>query len=154
MSNQPASQKEIIFRIDREEYAISVMEVVSIEKPHELTPVPKQNPYVLGVIHLRGQVVPIIDLRKILNESASTVTDSTRYIIASVAGQVIGFVVDAATDILDVPASTIQKPALFSKDFIYGIAKLEDRMIVLLDIPRLLESALGDISLSEITSIA
>jgi len=154
MNTQSQSQKEIIFRIDREEYAISVMEVVSIEKAHELTPVPKQSPYVLGVIHLRGQVVPIIDLRKILNQTDSIVTDSTRYIMASVGGQVIGFVVDAATDILDVPASTIQKPALFSKDFIYGIAKLEERMIVLLDIPQLLKRALGNVSLAEITSIA
>ncbi len=154
MSNQSVSQKEIIFRLGREEYAISVMEVVSIEKAHELTPVPRQSPYVLGVIHLRGNVVPIIDLRKVLNQTASEMTDSTRYIMASVDGQVIGFVVDAATDILDIPASTIQKPALFSKDFIYGIANLNERMIVLLDIPQLLKSTLGDLSVADITSLS
>lgn len=154
MSNQALSQKEIIFRIGREEYAISVMEVVSIEKAHELTPVPKQNPYVLGVIHLRGHVVPIIDLRKVLGQTVSEITDSTRCIMASVDGQVIGFVVDAATDILDVPAATIQKPALFSKDFIYGIANLHQRMIVLLDISQLLKSTLGDQSFADIASLA
>jgi purine-binding chemotaxis protein CheW len=147
MSNVNISQKEVIFRIDQEEYGISVTEVVSIEKAHEITSVPRQNPYLLGVINLRGSVIPVIDLRKALRGQSTVFTDTTRYIIVSVNDQVVGLVVDAATDIIDVPSSIIQKPEMFRSEFIYGIAKLEERMIVLLDIPHLMNSIIGDITI-------
>ncbi len=147
MTNLGLSQKEVIFRIDREEYGISVTDVVSIEKALEVTPVPRQNPYVRGVVNLRGSVIPIIDLREVLGSTPIAVTDSTRYIMVSVDDHVIGFAVDEATDIIDVPASTVQKPAVFRSPFIYGIARLDHRMIVLLDIPFLLKNVVGDITL-------
>jgi purine-binding chemotaxis protein CheW len=146
MAKLAESQKEVIFRINREEYGISVTEVVSIEKAREIMPVPRQNPYVLGIINLRGSVVPIIDLRKVLTHAAIPITESTRFLMVMVDDQIIGFAVDEATDIVDVPASTIQKPAIFRSDFIYGIAKLDERMIVLLDIPSLMKNVVGDIS--------
>ncbi|NGQ95835.1 purine-binding chemotaxis protein CheW [Brevibacillus sp. SYP-B805] len=146
MSKAAVSQKEVIFRINQEEYGISVTEVVSIEKAHDITTVPRQNPFLLGVIHLRGSVIPVVDLHHALQGTPARITDSTRYIIVSVGDEVVGFVVDAATDIIDVPQSIIQKPAVVRSDFIYGIAKLDQRMIVLLDIPRLMSGIIGDIS--------
>lgn len=148
MSKVITSQKEVIFRIESEEYAISVLEVVSIERSHQITSVPRQNEYVLGVIDLRGNVIPIVDLKKVLTGSQSALTDSTRLIIVQVDKQVIGFVVDEATDIVDIPSSAIQKPSMFQSAFIYGIAKLEERMIILLDIPYLVDNVIGDLRIS------
>lgn len=148
MSNLISSQKEVIFRIDREEYAISVVEVVSIERSQNITSVPRQNKYVLGVIDLRGNVIPIVDLKNILTGSQSVLTDSTRLIIVQVDKQIVGFVVDEATDIIDIPSSAIQKPSMFQSAFIYGIAKLDERMIILLDIPYLVDNVIGDLRIS------
>ncbi|MGC5324711.1 chemotaxis protein CheW [Brevibacillus sp. SYSU BS000544] len=148
MSKLITSQKEVIFRIESEEYAISVLEVVSIERSQQITAVPKQNKYLLGVIDLRGNIIPIVDLKKVLTGNEAILTDSTRLIIVQVDTQVIGFVVDAATDIIDIPSSAIQKPSLFQSAFIYGIAKLEERMIILLDIPYLVDNVIGDLRIS------
>lgn len=147
MSQGLVSQKEVIFRIGNEEYGVSVTEVVSIEKAREITVVPKNSPYLLGVIDLRGSVVPIIDLGDILAGAPIKPTESTRYIIVQVGSQNVGLAVDAATDIVDVPGSVIQKPAIVQASFIFGIAKLEQRMIVLLDIPYLVKSMIGEISI-------
>ncbi len=148
MNKAVSSQKEVIFRIDREEYSISVVDVVSIERAQNITSVPRQNPNLVGVIDLRGSVVPIVDLRKALCGTPVEMTDSTRFIIVNVDNQVIGFVVDEATDIIDIPSSTIQKPSIFHSGFIYGIAKLDERMIILLDVPYLIKNVIGEISLA------
>ncbi|MFY0544260.1 chemotaxis protein CheW [Brevibacillus sp. H7] len=144
MTQKMSSQKEVIFRIGSEEYGISVTDVVSIEKARETTPVPESSPYLLGMIDLRGTVIPIIDLSKIFGGAPIAITESTRYIVAQVEDQVVGFAVDAATDIIDVPGTMIQKPAIVQSTFIYGIAKLEERMIVLLDIPNLVKNLVGE----------
>lgn len=141
-----ASQKEVICRIGGEEYGISVTEVVSIEKAREITSVPEASAYLLGVIDLRGRIVPIIDLGNILGGSGREKTESTRYIVVQLGDQMIGFAVDEATDIIDVPSTVIQKPTIFQSKFIYGIARLDQRMIVLLDIPNIIEEVAGEIS--------
>jgi len=146
MAKGTASQKEVIFRIEQEEYGISITEVISIEKVREIMPVPNQNPFVIGVINLRGSIVPVIDLHRALTQTPITFTDSTRFLMVTVEEHVIGLAIDEATDIVDVPASCVQKPPLFRSAFLYGIAKLDERMIVLLDIPGLLKNVVGDIA--------
>ncbi|MGD8189367.1 chemotaxis protein CheW [Brevibacillus ginsengisoli] len=145
MNKTSVSQKEVIFRIDHEEYSISVMEVVSIERAQAITSVPRQNPYVEGVINLRGNVIPVVDLKQILNGNSTVMTDATRFIVVNIEGKDVGFIVEEATDIVDIPSSSIQNPSMFHSGFIYGIAKLGERMIILLDLPYLVDNVIGDL---------
>lgn len=145
MSKASVSQKEVIFRIDREEYSISVMDVVSIERAQAITVVPRQNQYVVGVMNLRGSVIPIVDLKKVMNGTPIDMTEATRFIVVNVEGQVVGFIVEEATDIVDIPSTSIQRPTMFHQGFVYGISKLDERMIILLDLPYLLHNVIGEI---------
>jgi len=134
--------KVVVFQVGNEEFGLHVERVVSIERMQPITVVPKMPEYVAGVINLRGIVTPIIDLRKALLQPEVKDDDRTRIIIARVDDEnVIGLIVDAATDVLDIPSDSVQKPN-FSVNhdvaFLLGVAKLHDRLLILIDINQLL----------------
>ncbi|QDX94160.1 hypothetical protein C2W64_03743 [Brevibacillus laterosporus] len=138
------SQKEVIFRIQQEEYGISITEILSIEKSCSITPIANQNPFFIGVTDLRGTIIPIIDMCKVFNYATTSSSESRCYIMVMVKNQIFGLMVDAATDIVEVPSDVIQKMPSFFSEFIYGMAQLGTRMIVLLDLPTLLSTISTD----------
>ncbi|MGF2615670.1 chemotaxis protein CheW [Rossellomorea vietnamensis] len=134
--------KVIVFQLMGKEYAIPVRQVRSIEKVQHITRVPKAAPFVKGVINLRGVVTPVIDLRIRFSLPEEAHTDDTRVIIAGVNDKEVGLVVDAANDVLDIPSQAIESQpevvGAVESDYISGVAKLEKRLLVLLNLEEVL----------------
>lgn len=146
--------KTLIFRVGNEEYGIHISQVVSIERMQEITSFPNRPPHVLGVTTVRNVVTPVVDMRTALIGKPLEASETTRIIIVNVNSQDIGLVVDAATDVIDILPETIQHPNLMmqNKDYYYlnGISKLESRIIILVDIEKLLEDTTNLDELKEI----
>jgi purine-binding chemotaxis protein CheW len=136
-------EKVIVFDLNNEEYCIPVKFVKSIEKIQYITRVPKVEPFVKGVINLRGVVTPIIDLRLRFDFPELPFNDLTRIIIVSTNDKDVGFVVDSANDVLDIQQSQIESaPEVvgeIERDYIKGVAKLDKRLLILLDLDNILD---------------
>jgi purine-binding chemotaxis protein CheW len=145
--------KTLIFKVGQEEYGVSISQVVSIERMQDITPYPNRPAHVLGVTTIRNVVMPVVDLRAALTGESLKPSDAARIIIVQVYDNEIGLVVDAATDVLDIVPDTIQHPNLLeAKDASYlkGISKLDHRLVILLDIEKLLEDTTNLDELKEI----
>ena len=107
-----------------------------------ITRVPKTAKYVKGVINLRGVVTPIVDLRERFELPISEHEETTRIIIISLEDMEVGFVVDSANDVIDIPASAIEpQPEVvgsLEEEFISGVAKVEKRLLILLHLEKVL----------------
>ncbi|MFJ7950547.1 chemotaxis protein CheW [Lysinibacillus sp. NPDC096418] len=136
------SIKVIVFQLADKEYAIPVSHVQGIEKLMHITRVPKTEKYVKGVINLRGVVTPIVDLRERFELPISENEETTRIIIISLEDMEVGFVVDSANDVLDITANSIEpQPEVvgsLGEEFISGVAKLDNRLLILLHLEKVL----------------
>lgn len=134
--------KVIVFQLADKEYAIPVSHVQGIEKLMHITRVPKTPGYVKGVINLRGVVTPIVDLRDRFSLPVTNDDEAARIIIITLEDMEVGFVVDSANDVLDIPISAIeQQPEVvgsLEEDFISGVAKLDKRLLILLHLDKVL----------------
>lgn len=134
--------KVIVFELMNKEYVIPVSQVQSIEKMMHITRVPKTPSFVKGVINLRGVVTPIIDLRERFNLQASEANEQSRMIMIKLEDMEVGLIVDAANDVLDIPLSAIEpQPEVvgsIESEFIGGVAKLERRLLVMLQLEKVL----------------
>ena len=143
MENQTIlAKKVIVFQLNDEEYAISVQQVGSIERMQKITRVPRTANFVKGVINLKGIVTPVIDLRTRFGIEPIDFQDATRIIIVYMEDMEVGLIVDAANDVLDIPESAIE-PApevvgVVDIDYIEGVAKLENRLLILLNLQKVL----------------
>lgn len=135
--------KVIIFQLMDKEYAIGVDTVQSIEKLLSITRVPKTPSYVRGVLNLRGVVTPIVDLRERFGLDNKEMDDNTRIIIVALEEFEVGLIVDAANDVLDIPIESIEpQPEVVGSvesDFISGVAKIGKRLLVMLNLEKVLE---------------
>ncbi|CAM3076257.1 chemotaxis protein CheW [Filibacter tadaridae] len=140
---QQTDKKVIVFQLMDKEYAIGVDVVQSIEKLLSVTRVPKMPSYIKGVINLKGVVTPIVDLRERFGMVVDDYTDSTRILIISLVEYDVGLIVDAANDVLDIPVESIEaQPEVVGSvksDFISGVAKVERRLLLLLNLHKVLE---------------
>lgn len=134
--------KVIVFQLLDKEYAIPVTHVQGIEKLMHITRVPKTEKFVKGVINLRGVVTPIIDLRERFGLAPSENMESTRIIIISLEDMEVGFVVDSANDVIDIPVNTIeQQPEVvgsIEEEYIAGVSKVDNRLLILLHLDKVL----------------
>jgi purine-binding chemotaxis protein CheW len=137
--------KVIAFQINDKEYVIPVSQVRSIEKMMPITRVPRTPHFVEGVINLRGVVTPIIDLRKRLGVDEAPYNDHTRIIIVHLEDKEVGLIVDSANDVLDLPAESIEpQPEVVGaqdEEYITGVAKLNKRLLVLMNLEKVLHSS-------------
>jgi purine-binding chemotaxis protein CheW len=126
------------FSLASEEYAIEILRVQEIRGMCPLTPLPHAPAQVCGVMNLRGVVVPVIDMRVALGLPTEPHNKFTVIIVLSVGGRTMGFVVDSVSDVLALDTSAIEKaPDLgcgVDGAMVSGIARIEDRFIILLDI--------------------
>jgi purine-binding chemotaxis protein CheW len=134
--------KMIVFQLNHEEYGISVDKVRSIEKIQAITRVPGTEPFVKGVINLRGIVTPIIDLRTRFDMQQEPFSDSSRIIVAVLDQYEVGLIVDAANDVIDLEMDEIE-PApevvgAVKADYVEGVAKIDRRLIIILDLNKVL----------------
>jgi purine-binding chemotaxis protein CheW len=147
--------KVLVFKVGQEEFGLHISQIVSIERMQgiNISSYPNRQPHVLGFSSIRNVVTPIVDLRSALNGNSLNHTEGTRIIVVKVLGKEIGLLVDQATDVLDVPDETIQYPNLMeSKEASYlkGVAKMDNRYVILLDIEKLLEDTTNLDELKEI----
>ncbi|TFE03478.1 chemotaxis protein CheW [Jeotgalibacillus sp. R-1-5s-1] len=136
--------KVIVFQLLNKEYAVPVQNVQSIEKVMHITRVPGVPSHVKGVVNLRGVVTPIIDLRTRFGIEAGSFDEHTRIIIVTLDGREVGLIVDSANDVLDIPETSIEpQPNVVGSieaDFISGVAKIERRLLILLQLDKVLEN--------------
>jgi len=109
----------------------------------EITKVPRAQDFVEGVINLRGKVIPIIDLRQRFGLDSKSHDRDTRITVIELNNMVVGFVVDSVSEVLRIPASTVEPPPSvvaggLESDYISGVGKLHDRLLILLDLDKLL----------------
>ncbi|MFU0801099.1 MAG: chemotaxis protein CheW [Xylanivirga thermophila] len=132
----------IIFYIDDKIYALNVLNVQSIERMSDITRVPYSTSYILGVINLRGEIIPVMSLRKRLKMDSKEYDDDTRIIIAQHEEHKIGIIVDGVREVLDIPDDIIQ-PASdvlenYDGTFIDGVIKQQDKLFFKLNTKSLL----------------
>ena len=133
----------VTFRIGEEEFGVDILRVQEIIRIMEITRVPKAPDFVEGVINLRGKVIPIIDLRKRFGLEVKEYVKHTRIIVIEISNMIVGFVVDAVSEVLRIPADTVEPPPPavmggIDSEYISGVGKLEDRLLILLDLDKLL----------------
>lgn len=132
----------VSFNIGDEEFGVDILGVQEINRMTEVTRVPNAPSYVEGVINLRGKVIPVIDLRKRLMMATRGHDQDTRIIVVEIDGKVIGFVVDKVNEVLRIPQSVTEAPPSMvsgiKSDYITAIGKLTDRLIILLDLDKIL----------------
>ena len=143
--------KFLTFFLDREEYGIEILSVREIIGLLPVTPVPQTPYYVQGVINLRGQVIPVVDLRLKFDMEPIDSTEETCIIVVQTGGAQLGIIVDKVSEVLDIPTRDIvDAPTLgteINTDYIMGIGKSEGRVTLLLDIGMIFPSS----EVSEIT---
>jgi purine-binding chemotaxis protein CheW len=132
----------VVFEIEGEIYALDILFVESIERMSQITRVPYSPAEMLGVINLRGDVIPVASIRQVLGYGEQHYTEATRIIIVQYEDYRIGMVVDRVLEILTVPFDSIQWGIEALEDkrkgYFSGIINLEDKPIMVLDIPRTL----------------
>ena len=146
MTESAASQRELIaFRIGRQEFCVDIMSVREIRGWTPATPLPRSPGYMKGVINLRGTIVPVIDLRLKLRLKEARYDAFTVMIVLNVEDRVVGIVVDSVSDVIALNAEQIRPTPEFGASvdtrFISGIGTVDDRMLILLDIETLIDSA-------------
>ena len=133
-----ATVQQVIFRIDQEEYGFDISDVFLIENYQDVIKVPNTPKYVDGIINLRGEIIPIYSLRKKFNLEDKEVDEDTKIIVSNSDGMKIGFIVDSVAEILHLKEQNIEEmPKLalqINHKYIKSVAKVEDRVIVLIDI--------------------
>jgi purine-binding chemotaxis protein CheW len=131
----------VTFRLGNEEYAVNILKVQEINRMKEITRVPNTPAYVEGVINLRGKVIPVINLRSKFSLENKENDIQSRIMIMDIQGITMGLVVDAVSEVLRIPSNIIEPTphmaSNISTEYIMGIAKLEDRLIILLDMDML-----------------
>jgi len=144
-TNHSAEQLQLVtFGIGEEEFGVDILAVQEINRMMELTRVPQSPPEVEGVINLRGRIIPVLDLRRRFGLEPRDRTDQSRIIVVEVRGRVLGFIVDRVNEVLRINSSIVEPaPALVTSidsDFIAGVGKLEDRLLILLDLKKLFDT--------------
>lgn len=146
------TNKHLTFRLGNEEYGLDILRVQEIIGIMPITRVPRTPAFVRGVINLRGKVIPVVDLRAKFGMSATEDTDRTCIVVVQVTGKngytVMGSVVDEVSEVIDIAEDEIEATPEFGcdidTDFVLGIGKVADRVVMVLDIDKVLTA--GEIS--------
>ena len=123
-------------------YSVPIENVIEINQVSEITPVPEAPHYINGVLNLRGKIIPIVDLGRKFCFEQSEFTNRTCIIVLETSEGLMGAIVDAVKDVLDIPTEKIEDSTNFSsdiaKDYVAGLAKVDEQVIILLDINHVL----------------
>lgn len=146
MSTAPGTNRDLHivgFQVGRETYGVPITSLHEIVRVPEITAVPDAPEFVEGVINLRGKIVSVIDLRKRLGEKKITATRKNRILVVEHSGRLSGLIVDSASEVLKIPAADVEaSPKVLHEselNCVTGLGKYKGRLIVLLDMGRLLD---------------
>ena len=133
----------VIFQLGGEEFGVEIMQVQEIIRMPEITRIPQSPEYVEGVINLRGKIIVVINLDTRFDLNSKELDDDSRIIIVEVGENVVGMVVDSVSEVLRLSTSSVEAaPEIISSkikaDYLKGVGKLDDRLLILLDLERVL----------------
>ena len=132
----------VSFKIGEEEFGVDILKVQEINRVVQITQLPNAPDFIEGVMNLRGRVVPIVNLRKRFGLPAKEYDKNTRIIVVDLNGKTVGFIVDSVSEVLRLSKSVVEPPpdlvSGIDSEYITGIAKLDDRLLILLDLEKIL----------------
>jgi purine-binding chemotaxis protein CheW len=130
------------FRIGEETFGVRIGSVREIVRVPEITTVPNAQETIEGVINLRGKIIPVVDLRKRFGQVEITTDKKSRILVVELENKLVGLIVNSASEVLKIPPSEIESPGSVFADgessYVTGVGKLKGRLIILLDISKLL----------------
>jgi len=134
----------VVFKLGKEEYGVDIAQVREIVRWQQITKVPQAPSFVEGIVNLRGQIIPIVDLAKrfSLMSGETSREESRRIVVVHIDGRAIGILVDGVSEILRIPTSQIEPPppivaGTMGADFLRGVGKVDGRLIIILDLNRI-----------------
>jgi len=130
----------VTFRLAKEEYGVAIANVQEIIRATDITPVPGAPEHVRGVINLRGKIIPVVDLRRRFALPEADHSDAQRIVVVELGPKRIGMLVDSVSQVIKVPAGVVEEmpeeATGVDENYIKGIGKLDDRLIIILDLHR------------------
>ena len=140
-----AKSEYLTFTLGTEEYGADILKVQEIRRYGTVTRIPDAPDFIKGVINLRGTIVPVVDMRIKFKLGAPVYNDLTVMIILNVAGRVVGLVVDGVSDVVDLTPEQVRPApelgATVGAQFLTGIGTLDERMLILVDLEKLMTSS-------------
>ena len=132
----------VTFHLGKEEYAIDILQVQEIVMMTEITRMPRAPRFIEGIVNLRGQMIPIIDMRKRFDMGTSEHTQDTRIIIVDIGQEIVGMIVDGVRDVIRLPDSAVSPPPPMIKgisaEYLRGIGQFDERLLIMLELGRVL----------------
>lgn len=150
MRNKESKEKStsiqiVCFKVGKEEYGIDILKVQEILTLPKITTLPKATEFILGVIELRGKILPIIDLSKRFGIETGNVAKATRSIVVNIKDKEVGLAIDSVSHVVKVESNEIELPPAIVKGisgrYIVGIAKVDDEFVVILDIDQIFSAS-------------
>lgn len=144
----------VIFQLGSEEFGVEIMQVQEIIRMPDITRIPQSPEYVEGIINLRGKIIVVINLDTRFGLELKELDDNSRIIIIEVGDSVVGMIVDSVSEVLRLPAANVEPApeiikAKIHADYLRGVGKLDDRLLILLD----LEKVLTEEEMTHVSSI-
>ena len=138
LNEEALAIKYLTFVIDKNSFAVPIADVVSILQMQEIVPVPEFPPYAKGVINIRNEIFPVVDVRIRLCKPEKEYTGTTCIIMVNINSQQVGLIVDAVSEVTDIPYDKISAPPQgFSKDdvnsYLIGVANHNEQVILIID---------------------
>ncbi|CDG18072.1 chemotaxis protein CheW [Xenorhabdus doucetiae] len=144
LSGETAGREYLVFTLGNEEYGIEILKVQEIRGYDQVTRIANTPAFIKGITNLRGVIVPIIDLRIKFAQEDVTYNDNTVVIVLNLLNRVVGIVVDGVSDVLSLKEDQICPAPEFavtlSTEYLTGLGSIDDRMLILVDIEKLLNS--------------
>jgi purine-binding chemotaxis protein CheW len=141
-SDQQELLQLVSFKIGEEEFGVDILSVQEINRMSQITKVPNTPDFIEGVINLRGRIIPVLDLRVKLGLMKLEHNKNTRIVVVELKEQTVGFIVDEVSEVLRIPKNITEAPPAMiggiDSEYITSIGKLEDRLLILLDLEKIL----------------
>ena len=138
------TQEMLVFKLGKEEYGVDILKVQEIRGYEKVTPIPRSPDFLKGVVNLRGTIVPVIDLRIKFGLANPAYDSFTVVIVLRMSGRIVGAVVDAVSDVVQLAPNEIRAAprlgSIVDSSYLSGVATQDDRMILALDIEKLLSA--------------
>ena len=149
----------VSFALGSEEYGVDISQVQEIIRMVEITHVPRAPHFMEGVINLRGQLIPIVDLRTRFGMPRSEQTKATRIVVTEIGSKRVGIVVDSVSEVLNIPLENVENApdmiAGVGTEYIQGVGKVGERLIILLDLTMVMSAEeKGQLETAELTGVA
>ena len=140
--------KYVTFFLEEEEYALPISQVQEIKRVGDITRVPNAPEHVRGVMNLRGRIVPVIELKKRLSLGEAMIDSESRIVVVEQGRKVLGLMVDRVAQVLNMAAGQIEdapeEVVQIQENYIKGVGKMDERMIILLDLEQIVGKQVGD----------